>query len=44
MRFDKLGRRLTWAVAVGSVALVGGGGGYYAARARRPRRRLTVRR
>ena len=44
MRFDKLGRRLKWAVAVGSVALVGGGGGYYAARARRPRRRLTVRR
>jgi hypothetical protein len=44
MRFDKLGRRLKWAVAVGSVALVGCGGGYYAARARRPRRRLTVRR
>jgi HAD superfamily hydrolase (TIGR01490 family) len=41
MRFDKLGRRLKWAAAVTSVALVGaGGGGYVAARARRPRRRL----
>src|ERR671916_2469441 len=39
MRFDKLGQRLRWAGAVGSVALVGGGGGYVAARARRPRRR-----
>jgi HAD superfamily hydrolase (TIGR01490 family) len=37
MRFDKLGRRLRWASAVASVALVGGGGGYVAARARRPR-------
>src|SRR5919107_664525 len=36
MRFDKLGRRLKWATAVGSVALVGGGGGYVAARVRRP--------
>jgi HAD superfamily hydrolase (TIGR01490 family) len=44
MRFDKLGRRLRWAAAVGSVALVGGGGGYVAARARRPRRRLLQRR
>jgi HAD superfamily hydrolase (TIGR01490 family) len=44
MRFDKLGRRLKWAVAVGSVALVGGGGGYVAARGRRPRRRLLPRR
>jgi HAD superfamily hydrolase (TIGR01490 family) len=44
MRFDKLGRRLKWATAVGSVALVGGGGGYVAARARRPRRRLLLRR
>jgi HAD superfamily hydrolase (TIGR01490 family) len=46
MRFDKLGRRLKWATAVGSVALVGGGGGYVAARtrARRPRRRLLPRR
>jgi HAD superfamily hydrolase (TIGR01490 family) len=44
MRFDKLGRRLRWAAAVGSVALVGGGGGYVAARARRPRRRLFQRR
>ena len=44
MRFDKLGRRLRWAAAVGSVALVGGGGGYVAARARRPRRRLLRRR
>src|SRR5918996_656646 len=34
MRFDTLGRRLKWAVALGSVALVGGGGGYVAARAR----------
>jgi HAD superfamily hydrolase (TIGR01490 family) len=44
MRFDKLGRRLRWAAAVGSIALVGGGGGYVAARARRPRRRLLRRR
>ncbi len=44
MRFDKLGRRIKWATAVGSVALVGGGGGYVAARARRPRRRLLQRR
>jgi HAD superfamily hydrolase (TIGR01490 family) len=45
MRFDKLGRRLKWAAAVASVALVGaGGGGYVAARARRPRRRLLIRR
>jgi HAD superfamily hydrolase (TIGR01490 family) len=44
MRFDKLGRRLKWAAAVGSVALVGGGGGYVAARGRRPRRRLLPRR
>src|SRR5215210_1496473 len=44
MRFDKLGRRLKWAGAVGSVALVGGGGGYVAAKARRPRRRLLRRR
>jgi HAD superfamily hydrolase (TIGR01490 family) len=44
MRFDKLGRRLKWAAAVGSVALVGGGGGYVAARARRPRRRILLRR
>jgi len=44
MRFDKLGRRLKWGAAVGSVALVGGGGGYVAARARRPRRRLLQRR
>src|SRR5215212_4621832 len=44
MRFDKLGRRLKWVAAVGSVALVGGGGGYVAARARRPRRRLLPRR
>jgi HAD superfamily hydrolase (TIGR01490 family) len=45
MRFDKLGRRLRWAAAVGSVALLGGGaGGYVVARARRPRRRLLRRR
>jgi HAD superfamily hydrolase (TIGR01490 family) len=45
MRFDKLGRRLKWASAVASVALVGGGaGGYVAVRARRPRRRLLRRR
>jgi HAD superfamily hydrolase (TIGR01490 family) len=45
MRFDKLGRRLKWAAAVTSVALVGaGGGGYIAARARRPRRRLLLQR
>jgi len=36
MRFDKLGRRLRWAAAVGGVLLVGGGSGYVAARARRP--------
>ena len=45
MRFDKLGRRLRWAAAVGSVLLVGGGSGYVAARARRPSgRRLLPRR
>jgi HAD superfamily hydrolase (TIGR01490 family) len=44
MRFDKLGRRLKLAGAVGSVLLVGGGSGYVAARARRPRRRLLPRR
>ncbi len=45
MRFDKLGRRLKWAGAVASVALVGSGGGYVAARTRRPaRRRLLPRR
>ena len=44
MRFDKLGRRLRWTAAVGSVALVGGGGGYVVARTRRPRRRLLSRR
>jgi HAD superfamily hydrolase (TIGR01490 family) len=41
MRFDKLGRRLKWLGAVGSVALLGGGaGGYVVARSRRPSRRL----
>ncbi|MEA2407811.1 MAG: hypothetical protein QOE69_1930 [Thermoleophilaceae bacterium] len=40
MRFDKLGRRLRWAAAVGGVALIGSGSGYVAARARRPGRRL----
>ena len=44
MRFDKLGRRLKWAGAVASIALVGGGSGYVAARARRPRRGLLRRR
>jgi HAD superfamily hydrolase (TIGR01490 family) len=44
MRFDKLGRRLRWAGAVASIALVGGGGGYVAARARRPRWGLLRRR
>jgi HAD superfamily hydrolase (TIGR01490 family) len=44
MRFDKLGRRLKWAAAMGSVALVGGGSGYVVARTRRPRRRLLPRR
>jgi HAD superfamily hydrolase (TIGR01490 family) len=43
MRFDKLGRRLKWAGAVASIALVGGGGGYVAARTRRPRRALLRR-
>jgi HAD superfamily hydrolase (TIGR01490 family) len=42
MRFDKLGRRLRLAAAVGSVALVGGGGGYVAARGRRPRGRWSL--
>jgi len=37
VRFDKLGRRLRVAAALGAVALVGGGGGYVAARV--PRRR-----
>ena len=45
MRFDKLGRRLKWLAAVGSVALLGGGaGGYVVAQSRRPRRRLLRRR
>ena len=44
MRFDKLGRRLRLAAAVGSVALVGGGCGYVAARTRRPRRWPMLRR
>jgi phosphoserine phosphatase len=43
MRFDKLGRRLKWAGAVASIALVGGGGGYVAARTRRPSRALLRR-
>jgi HAD superfamily hydrolase (TIGR01490 family) len=42
MRFDKLGRRLRWAAAVASVALVGSGGGYVVARARRPERRRLL--
>jgi HAD superfamily hydrolase (TIGR01490 family) len=44
MRFDKLGRRLKVAAAVGGVALVGGGSGYVAARTRRPRHRSRLRR
>jgi phosphoserine phosphatase len=44
MRFDKLGRRIKWAAAVMSVALVGSGSGYVAARSRRPRRRIMRRR
>jgi HAD superfamily hydrolase (TIGR01490 family) len=43
MRFDKLGRRLRWAAAVGGVALLTSGSGYVAARSRRPRRRLLPR-
>jgi HAD superfamily hydrolase (TIGR01490 family) len=43
MRFDKLGRRLRWAAAVGGVALFASGSGYVAARSRRPRRRLLPR-
>src|SRR5262245_3449520 len=40
MRFDKLGRRLKWLAAVGSVALLcGGAGGYVVARSRRPKSR-----
>jgi HAD superfamily hydrolase (TIGR01490 family) len=38
LRFDKLGRRLKVAAAVGTVALVGGGGGFVAARLRPTRR------
>ena len=37
VRFDKLGRRLKVAGALGTIALVGGGGGYLAARLRRSR-------
>jgi HAD superfamily hydrolase (TIGR01490 family) len=39
MRFEHLARRLKWATAAATLALVGGGGGYVAARAR-PRRSL----
>jgi HAD superfamily hydrolase (TIGR01490 family) len=38
VRFDKLGRRLRVAAALGAVALVGSGGGYVAARIPRARR------
>ncbi|MDQ4047995.1 MAG: haloacid dehalogenase-like hydrolase, partial [Actinomycetota bacterium] len=34
MRFDRLGRRLRIAAALGAVGLVGGGGGYLAGRIR----------
>ena len=35
VRFDKLGRRLRIAGALGTITLVGGGGGYLAGRIRR---------
>jgi phosphoserine phosphatase len=38
MRFDKLGRRIKLAGAVGGLGLVAAGAGFAAARARRPRR------
>ena len=38
MRFDKLGRRLKFGGAAGSVLLVAGAGGFAVARVRRPRR------
>jgi HAD superfamily hydrolase (TIGR01490 family) len=43
MRFDRLGRRLKFAAAVGTVAVVGGGGGYVAARLRPRRSRPALR-
>jgi hypothetical protein len=44
MRFDKLGRRIKVAGAVGGLALLAGGGGFVVARARRPRRFPMLRR
>ncbi len=42
MRFDRLGRRLRIAGALGAITLVGGGGGYVAGRIRRRPSRLAV--
>jgi HAD superfamily hydrolase (TIGR01490 family) len=42
MRFDKLGRRLRIAGALGAITLVGGGGGYVVGRVRRGPRRVTA--
>ena len=43
MRFDKLGRRLRIAAALGAITLVGGGGGYVAGRIRQgPSRRAPL--
>jgi HAD superfamily hydrolase (TIGR01490 family) len=44
MRFDKLGRRIKLAGAVGGLALAAGGGGFVVARTRRPRRLARLRR
>jgi hypothetical protein len=44
MRFDKLGRRIKLAGAVGGLALAAGGGGFVVARTRRPRRFVRLRR
>ena len=41
MRFDKLGRRLRIASALGAITLVGGGGGYVVGRIRRSPSRLA---
>jgi HAD superfamily hydrolase (TIGR01490 family) len=44
MRFDKLGRRIKLAGALGGLALAAGGGGFVVARTRRPRRFVRLRR
>ena len=42
MRFDRLGRRLRIAGALGAITLVGGGGGYVVGRVRDKPRRVTA--